>query len=79
MKGSLLYVEDEPFLARIVQDGLSSSGYAVAWAADGEQALRTFRTQRPDLCVLDVMLPARDGYALAEAIRAEAPMCPSFS
>lgn len=76
MKGSLLYVEDEPFLARIVQDGLSSSGYAVTWAADGEKALHLFRSQRPDLCVLDVMLPGRDGYTLAEAIRAEAPHVP---
>lgn len=76
MKGSLLYVEDEPFLARIVQDGLTSSGYAVTWIADGEQALATFRTQRPDLCLLDIMLPSRDGYTLAEAIRAESSAVP---
>lgn len=71
MKATLLYVEDEPFLARIVQDGLRSSDYTVEWAADSEQALRAFRASRPDLCVLDIMLPTRDGYALADAIRAE--------
>jgi DNA-binding response OmpR family regulator len=76
MNESLLYVEDEPFLARIVQDGLRQSGYAVTWVADGEQALTIFRTQPFSLCLLDIMLPTRTGYSLAEIIRAEAPAVP---
>jgi len=72
----LLYVEDEPFLAQIVTDGLTSSGYEVIRAADGEKGLAAFKKHLPDICVLDIMLPEKDGYAVAEEIRGLNPSTP---
>ncbi len=65
----VLYVEDEPFLAQIVSDGLRSSGYEVSHVADGQIALQYFINERPDICILDIMLPMKDGYTLAKDIR----------
>lgn len=76
MTPTILYVEDEPLLARMVQDGLTHNGYAVHWVADGAQALAAYHTYSPDLCLLDVMLPGQHGYALAQGIRAASPTVP---
>jgi DNA-binding response OmpR family regulator len=72
----VLYVEDEPNLARIVSDGLKSSGYTVSVIADGNLAYGEYRAMRPDICVLDIMLPSKDGYEVARAIRADDPGMP---
>jgi len=69
MSYKVLYVEDEPFLSRIVSDGLKASGYEVHLIADGRKALPAFETFAPDICVLDIMLPSKDGYTIAEEIR----------
>ncbi|ACU60221.1 response regulator transcription factor [Chitinophaga pinensis] len=69
MSYKLLYVEDEPFLSRIVSDGLKASGYEVHLITDGKKALSAFETIQPDICVLDIMLPSKDGYTIAEEIR----------
>lgn len=69
MKHKVLYAEDEPTLAQIISDGLFNSGYEVAHATDGQQALEMFRLNPPDICVLDIMMPLKDGYSLAEDIR----------
>jgi len=65
----LLYVEDEVFLARIVKESLESRGFEVHMELDGAKALTTFKKVMPDICVLDVMLPNKDGFELAEDIR----------
>ncbi|QHS63391.1 response regulator transcription factor [Chitinophaga agri] len=69
MSNKVLYVEDEPFLSRIVSDGLKASGYEVNLITDGKKALPAFESFRPDICVLDIMLPSKDGYTIAEEIR----------
>jgi DNA-binding response OmpR family regulator len=69
MKYKVLYAEDEPTLAQIISDGLRNSGYDVDVAADGHEALRLFESAPPDICVLDIMMPLKDGYSLAEDIR----------
>ncbi|MDR6513980.1 response regulator transcription factor [Chryseobacterium camelliae] len=69
MKYKVLYAEDEATLAEIIGDGLKSSGYEVALATDGQKALELFRSVIPDICVLDIMMPLKDGYTLAEDIR----------
>lgn len=69
MKYKVLYVEDEPTLARIISDALTNSGYQVEVAIDGQQALESFQLNPPDICVLDIMMPVKDGYTLAEDIR----------
>lgn len=69
VKTKILYVEDEPFLGRIVKESLESRDYEVNMATDGNEALRMFQTVQPDICVLDIMLPGKDGYTLAQNIR----------
>ena len=69
MKYKILYAEDEPFLAQIVSDNLKGKGYEVLQATDGETALQLFKNTQPDICLLDIMMPLKDGYMLAEDIR----------
>ena len=76
MTYKILYAEDEPFLSQIVSDNLIGKGYEVVLAADGQTALRLFRETKPDLCIVDVMMPVKDGYSLTEDIRKSAPNIP---
>ncbi|TGE27663.1 response regulator transcription factor [Hymenobacter metallicola] len=68
---TVLLIEDEAALGMIVKDSLEVRGFAVQYAADGEQGLRLFRAGPPDIVVADVMMPKLDGFSLAEQIRAE--------
>ncbi len=65
----ILYVEDELFLGKIVKESLESRAYQVLMEADGNKAFPLFEQHKPDICVLDVMLPNKDGFAIAEEIR----------
>jgi DNA-binding response OmpR family regulator len=69
MKLKVLYAEDEPFLASIVTDGLKASGYEVFRVEDGAAALEMIADLDPDICILDIMMPHKDGYSVAENIR----------
>ena len=68
-KTKILYVEDEPFLGRIVKESLESRDFEVHTVIDGKDAAETFIRVKPDICILDVMLPNKDGYAIAKDIR----------
>lgn len=71
MKGiKILYAEDELFLGKIVKESLESRGFMVMMESDGNQVMPTFLHTRPDVCVLDVMMPGKDGFSVAEEIRA---------
>jgi DNA-binding response OmpR family regulator len=65
----IFYVEDEPFLGKIVKESLESRDFEVKMLADGRFALKEFEQFKPDICVLDVMLPNKDGYAIGNEIR----------
>ncbi len=65
----VLYLEDEPFLGRIVKESLESRNFEVKMVADGQRVLSVFEQFLPDVCVLDIMLPQKDGYAVATEIR----------
>lgn len=67
----ILLVEDDPSIREITRLGLIDAGFTVETAGDGEQALLSFRHGRPDLVVLDVMLPKRDGLEVCRTIRSE--------
>ncbi len=69
MKVKILYVEDEPFLGRIVKESLETRGFDVRLVADGALAQTVFEELQPDICVLDVMLPNKDGYTIARELR----------
>jgi len=68
-KTKILYVEDETFLGKIVKESLESRGYEVLMESDGNKVLTLFRQSGPDVCVLDVMLPNKDGFTIADEIR----------
>jgi DNA-binding response OmpR family regulator len=68
-KPKIFYVEDELFLARIVKESLESREFEVIMENDGAKALPLFKRSQPDICVLDVMLPNKDGFEIAEEIR----------
>jgi DNA-binding response OmpR family regulator len=72
----ILYVEDEPFLGKIVKESLESRSFDVKMVTDGNLVLKTFEQFRPDICVLDVMLPNKDGYTLGNEIRQLKPGLP---
>ncbi|RYZ23288.1 MAG: response regulator transcription factor [Chitinophagaceae bacterium] len=65
----ILYVEDEIFLAKIVSETLQGRGYEVVLESDGGKALQRFEESQPDVCLLDIMLPNKDGFDIADAIR----------
>jgi len=65
----ILLVEDDQTLNFIIRDNLEQSGYLVTAAADGEAGLKAFKSGKFSLCLLDVMLPKKDGFELAKEIR----------
>jgi DNA-binding response OmpR family regulator len=68
---TVLVADDEPHLLRLVKFRLEREGYRVLTAADGDAALQVARDQRPDLCVLDVMMPKRSGFDVLRELRAD--------
>ncbi|ELR69818.1 Transcriptional regulatory protein rprY [Fulvivirga imtechensis AK7] len=66
----ILLVEDDQNLGFVIEDNLSISGYSVTRCYNGEEGLEACQNSRFDLCILDVMLPKKDGFTLAREIRA---------
>ncbi len=69
MPETILVVDDDPDIARFVEVNLRSAGYEVAVASDGEEALAKAADIRPDLVLLDVMMPRIDGFEVAQRLR----------
>src|SRR6187549_1280038 len=65
----ILLVEDDKSMRFMLQDNLEMAGYAVSAFADGQVAINAFMKEPFDLCLLDVMLPGKDGFSLAQEIR----------
>jgi DNA-binding response OmpR family regulator len=65
----ILLVEDDQTLNFIIKDNLEQNGYIVSSAEDGESAIKVFKSGKFSLCLLDVMLPRKDGFTLAKEIR----------
>ncbi len=68
-KASILLVEDDPNLSMVLQDYLEMLNYSIILARNGEEGLSSFVDNNFDLCILDVMMPKKDGFTLAEDIR----------
>ena len=66
---TLLYVEDDATLAFLTKDNLELNRYKVVHCKNGEDALTAFRQNKIDLCILDIMLPEKDGFEVAAQIR----------
>src|SRR5215208_3393486 len=71
MARTILVVDDEPTLRETLVDALEADGFRVVSAADGREALTRFRAERPDLVLLDLMLPELSGIEVTRIIRAE--------
>lgn len=65
----ILLVEDDPGLGFVIQDTLKDNGYVVHLCRDGKEGLKQFHANQYDLCLLDVMMPKKDGFELAKDIR----------
>ncbi len=68
-RARVLVVDDEPDLVRILEFGLRAAGYQVEIAADGQEGLKKAREIRPDIILLDLMLPKLDGYKVCRLLK----------
>src|SRR5258706_12841112 len=68
-KTKIFYVENELFLGKIVRESLESRGFDVVMESDGAKATDVFKKIKPNICVLDIMLPNKDGFTIADEIR----------
>ncbi|TMQ49320.1 MAG: response regulator, partial [Candidatus Eisenbacteria bacterium] len=68
-RARVLVVDDEADLVRILQFGLQGIGYQVETASDGQEALKKAREQKPDIILLDLMLPKLDGYKVCRLLK----------
>lgn len=67
----ILAVDDERFIRRLVEVNLQRAGYRVSTAEDGEEALERIRAERPDMVVLDWMMPRKDGYTVLRTLKSD--------
>jgi DNA-binding response OmpR family regulator len=68
-KNKILFVEDELSLGLIVKESLETRGFEVQYCQDGRSGYNSFKEFKPDICLLDIMLPVKDGFTLAQDIR----------
>jgi DNA-binding response OmpR family regulator len=76
MSVKILYVEDEVFLGKIVSESLEQRGYQIKWVTDGADVMQSLTSAKPDICILDVMLPHINGFDLGSQIRKLHPALP---
>jgi DNA-binding response OmpR family regulator len=69
MSARVLIVDDEPRYVRLMEANLSTEGYQVLKATNGQEAVQAVVDQKPDLVILDIMMPIMDGFAACERIR----------
>ncbi|MEO7445148.1 MAG: response regulator transcription factor [Ferruginibacter sp.] len=69
MKGTILLAEDDDALSFVIKDSLEEVGYKVVSCGDGEAAIEQFQQKHFDICLLDVNMPLKDGFAVAKKIR----------
>lgn len=68
-RGRVLVVDDEPDLIKVLEFGLKASGYTVEVASDGQEGLKKAREIKPDVILLDLMLPKLDGYKVCRLLK----------
>lgn len=75
-KAKVLLAEDDTSLAFVIKDNLEEAGYEVVWCSDGQTAWQQFQKIDFDICLLDVMMPAKDGFTVAKKIRQKSDVVP---
>ena len=71
MAKKILVCDDERHIVRLIQVNLERAGYTVVTAFDGKEGLEKIRAEKPDCCVLDVMMPYMDGFEVLKNLRRE--------
>ena len=71
MSKTILFVEDEPTLQKVAGEILRQEGFIVKSATDGEEAMRIIKTEKPDLVLLDLILPKKDGFEVLKEMKAD--------
>src|SRR6187549_3595607 len=75
-KATILFAEDDSSLALLIKETLEEEGYKVVHCASGQTAIDCFDPARFDLCLLDIMMPDKDGYSVARKIRKQSDVIP---
>jgi DNA-binding response OmpR family regulator len=75
-KARILLAEDDQFLRELIKEAMEERGYAVTECADGQSAIDTFNKNEYDICLLDVMMPLKDGFMVAKKIRQQSDLHP---
>lgn len=74
MAKKILLIDDDPHIVQLLKTRLIASGYAVITAYDGEEGLLKLKEDRPDLVILDILMPKMDGYSFVLKIREDGLM-----
>mgnify|MGYP000546874327 CR=1 FL=1 len=69
VKTKILLAEDEPSLGLIIKESLETRGYHIVHCRDGKEAAESYYKEKPELLILDVMMPKKDGFTLAREVR----------
>ncbi|HMW67083.1 MAG TPA: response regulator transcription factor [Chitinophagaceae bacterium] len=72
----ILLAEDDEHLSHLIKDELEDEGYSVTLCADGQSAIDVFDKNKFDLCLLDIMMPVKDGFSVAKKIRQQSDVIP---
>ncbi|HRP32073.1 MAG TPA: response regulator transcription factor [Agriterribacter sp.] len=76
VKANILLAEDDLSLGYVIKDNLEQEGYQVVLCSNGEQALQCFQKDTFDICLLDIMMPVKDGFSVAKKIRQKSDIIP---
>src|SRR3979411_1735851 len=76
LRATILLAEDDYALASVMKDALEDEGYKIVHCPDGQVAIEKFDKDKFDICLLDVMMPNKDGFAVAKKIRQQSDMMP---
>ena len=76
VKARILLAEDDEYLSELLKDSLEDEGYFVVLCSDGQEAIDVFDKSKFDICLLDIMMPLKDGFAVAKKIRQQSDVIP---
>lgn len=74
MPKKIMVVDDEPYIARVIKFKLEQEGYTVISANDGQSGLQKIKDEKPDMVLLDVMMPGLSGYEVCQKIKEDAEL-----
>src|SRR3954466_2143554 len=76
IRAKILLAEDDTHLSELMKEALEEAGYAVTVCSDGQAAINSFDKSKFDICLLDIMMPIKDGFTVAKKIRQQSDVMP---